>query len=165
MAKVLGQMTRLRRLSLVLPIAVLVAAAVGCGGGGTQQVTATELHQKADQACRTEQQKFRQIQATSPANASEAADQTKALIAVAETASSTIDGLEPPSELQGKLDAYLSARGRAIDEMKKGQDAADNQDSRAYGEAQAAVSKSAPERSKLAKTLGLKVCGSSANAV
>ena len=124
-----------------------------------------ELQQQADQACRTEQQKFRQIQATPPANASEAVDQTKALIAVAETASSTIDGLEPPAELQGKLDAYLSARGRAIDEMKKGQDAADNQDSHAYGAAQAAVSRSAAERSKLAKSLGLKVCGSNANAV
>ena len=49
--------------------------------------------------------------------------------------------------------------------MKKGQDAADNQDSHAYGAAQAAVSRSASERSKLAKSLGLKVCGSNANAV
>ncbi len=128
-------------------------------------MTAAELQQQADQACQTEQQKFREIQASPPANASDAMDQTKALIAVAETASSTIDGLEPPSELQGKLDAYLAARGKAIDEMKKGQDAADNQDAQAYGAAQAAVSKSAPERSKLAKALGLKVCAASANAV
>lgn len=159
-------MFRAKRLVLVLPaIAILALDASGCGGGGKQQVTAAKLQQQADQACRTEQQKFRQIQATPPANASEAADQTKALIAVAETASSTIDDLEPPAELQGKLDAYLSSRGRAIDEMKKGQDAADNQDSRSYGAAQAAVLKSGPERSKLAKSLGLKVCGSNANAV
>lgn len=165
MAKVRVHMNRLRCLWLVLPTAVLAAAAVGCGGGGKQPVTAAELRQQADQACRTEQQKFRQIQATAPANASDAVDQTKALITVAETASSTIDGLEPPSELQGELDAYLSARGRAIDEMKKGQDAADNQDSQAYGAAQAAVTKSAHERSKLADSLGLKVCSSNANAV
>ena len=48
------------------------------------------------------------------------------------------------------FDIYLSARDRAIDQMKKGQDAAENQDSGAYGAAQAAVTKSAPQRKKLA---------------
>ena len=49
--------------------------------------------------------------------------------------------------------------------MKKGQDAADNQDSRSYGEAQAAVSKSAPDRKELAGSLGFKVCSASPGAV
>jgi hypothetical protein len=149
---------------LLLPIVLIGALGAGCGGG-TQQVTAAELDQKADQACREEQAKFKQIQATPPANASEAADQTKALIQVAESASSAIDDLEPPDALREPLDIYLSARGRAIDQMKKGQDAAENQDSGAYGSAQAAVSKSAPQRRKLADSLGFKVCSSNAGAV
>ena len=49
--------------------------------------------------------------------------------------------------------------------MKKGQDAADNQDSNAYGAAQAAVTKSAPQRRKLAESLGFKVCSASAKSV
>jgi len=131
-------MTRCPALLLILPIAAMALIGAGCGGG-KEQVTAAELIQKADQACRDEQSRFREIQATPPANATEASDQTKALISVAEHASSTIDDLEPPENLRAALDAYLSARGQAIDEMKKGQDAADSQNSALYGAAQAAV--------------------------
>jgi len=157
-------MFRDKRFLLAIPALAVLSLGTGCGGGN-QQVTAAELVQKADQACREEQSKFREIQATPPANASDAADQTKALIQVAEDASSTIDDLEPPDALRTPLDGYLSARSGAIDEMKKGQDAADNQDSRAYGAAQAAVVKSAPQRRKLADSIGFKVCSSNANAV
>ncbi len=158
-------MFRVRRLLLVLPAIALVALyASGCGGGGKQQVTAAELQQKADQACQEEQSRFREIQAMPPANASEAADQTKALVQAAETASSTMGDLEPADALRTKFDTYLSSRDRAIDQMKKGQQAAENQDSRAYGEAQAVVVKTAPHRKKLAGDLGLKICSRNAGA-
>jgi hypothetical protein len=157
-------MTRRPVLLIVLTIAVTALIGAGCGGG-KEQVTAAQLIQKADEACRNEQSRFREIQATAPANASEASDQTKALVSVAEGTSSTIDGLEPPEALRPSLDAYLSARDRAVDEMKKGQDAADNQDSAGYGAAQAAVVKSAPQRSKLAHSLGFKVCSANAKSV
>jgi hypothetical protein len=153
-----------RWIPLVLPLLVFGALAAGCGGG-KEQVTAAELDQKADEACRAEQEKFRRIQATPPANASEAADQTKELIQVAQSTSSAIDDLEPPDALRMPLEIYLNARDRAIDEMKKGQDAAENQDSRTYGTAQAAVAKSAPQRKRLADSLGFKVCGTKASAV
>jgi hypothetical protein len=157
-------MFRDRRLLLVVPALAILSLGGGCGGG-KQEVSASALDQKADEACRTEQTKFQQIQATPPANATEAADQTKDLIQVAEDTSSAIDDLEPPDALQMPLEIYLNARERAIDEMKKGQDAAENQDSRGYGEAQAAVAKSAAQRKKLADSLGFKACSSSAGAV
>jgi hypothetical protein len=157
-------MTPARWLPFALSLLLIGGLAAGCGGG-KEQVTAAELDQKADEACRTEQEKFRQIQATPPANATEAADQTKDLIQVAESTSSVIDDLEPPDALQMPLEIYLNARDRAIDEMKKGQDAAENQDSRSYGTAQAAVAKSAPQRRKLADSLGFKVCSSNAGVV
>jgi hypothetical protein len=149
---------------MLLPVLVIGAFAAGCGGG-KEQVTAAELDRKADQICGTEQAKFKQIQAHPPANATEAADQTKELIGVAEDASSSIDDLEPPDALSGPLETYLSARNGAIDEMKKGQDAAENQDSGAYGAAQAAVAKSASQRQKLADSLGFKVCSAAKGAV
>ena len=157
-------MFRDTRLLLLVPALAILSLGIGCGGG-KEQVSAAELIQKADQACRTETTKFTQIQATPPANATEAADQTKALISVAESASSTIDDLEPPDALRTPLDAYLSARNRAIDQMKKGQDAADNQDSRGYGDAQAVVVKTAPQRRKLARGLGFKACSADAKSV
>jgi hypothetical protein len=157
-------MFRDRRLLLVVPALAIISLGGGCGGG-KQQVSAAELDQKADEACRTEQEKFQQIQATPPANATEAADQTKELIQVAESTSSTIEDLEPPDALRMPLEIYLNARGSAIDEMRKGQDAAEDQDSRSYGTAQAAVAKSAPQRRRLADSLGFKVCSSNVGVV
>jgi hypothetical protein len=157
-------MFRARRALLVIPTLAILSLGIGCGGS-KQEVTAAELDQKADQICATEQTKFKQIQAHPPANASDAADQTKELIDVAQTANSALDDLEPPDALRGALDIYLGARNDAIDQMKNGQDAAENQDSRGYGEAQAAVAKSATERKRLADSLGFKVCSSNAKAV
>jgi argininosuccinate lyase len=156
-------MNRVRWLPMVLAIPLVVVLGAGCGGG-KQQVTAAELVQKADQACGEEQDRFREIQATPPTNASEATDQTKALVQAAENASSALGDLNPPDALRTQFDTYLSARDRAIDQMKKGQDAAENQDSRAYGAAQAAVTKSSPQRKKLAGSLGFRVCSRNAGA-
>lgn len=153
-------MSRDRRLLLILPAAVTIVLAAGCGGG-KEQVSAAELVQKGDQICRQEQTKFGQIQTHSPANASDAADQTKELVEVAESANSQLGKLQPPDELKARLDSYLSARDRAIDQMKEGEDAAENQDSSAYGAAQAAVVKSSPERRRLSRAVGFKVCSSS----
>jgi hypothetical protein len=159
-------MFRARRFLLVPPaVAILALGATGCGGGGKQQVSAAELVQKGDQICRDEQTKFKQIQANPLGNATDAADQTKELIQVSENANSDLGDLDPPEKQRAPLDSYLSARSRAIDQMKTGQDAADNQDSTAYAAAQAAVVHSAPLRRNLAAALGFKVCSSSPGSV
>jgi len=140
---------------------VAVAAVIGVGcGSSKQQVSATELVQKADAICRDEQAKFDQIQAHPPANASIASDQTKELIDVTNAASSDLRDLEPPDQLSAPYDAYLQARDAAVDQMKRGQDAADNQDSAGYSAAQTAVARAALRREKLATAAGLRVCGS-----
>lgn len=159
-------MFRAKRFLLVPPaVAILALGATGCGGGGKQQVSAAELVHKGDQICRDEQTKFKQIQANPLGNASDAADQTKELIQVSESANSELGDLEPPEAQRAPLDSYLSARSRAIDQMKTGQDAADNQDSSAYAAAQAAVVHSAPQRRQLAASLGLKVCSANPGSV
>jgi hypothetical protein len=159
-------MIRLRWIPMVLAISLVGALGAGCGGGssGKDQVSAAELVQKADQACQEEQGRFREIQATPPANATEAADQTKALVQAAESASSAISDLEPPDELRTQFDTYIRARDQAVEDLKKGQDAAENQDSRGYGAAQSALVKDAPQRKKLAGSLGFKVCSRNAGA-
>jgi hypothetical protein len=151
-------MSGARSLPIVLAVAAIVALA-GCGGSGKHQVTAAELVQKGDAICRTEQTRFGQIQTHPPANASNASDQTKALVDVAQNASSQLGDLEPPTELRARFDAYLSARDRAVDQLKRGRDAAENQDSRAYAAAQTTMVQSAPERLRLARAVGFKVCG------
>lgn len=148
--------------SLVLLAASAVTLAT-CGGGGSERVTAAELVQKADAICGKERSSFGRIQAHPPPNASVAADQTDELIKATEDASSQLRDVRPPEELQAAYDRYLEARGRVIDQMKRGRDAAENQDSAAYGAAQAAVAHDAPERRRLAQSLGLRVCSSTSS--
>jgi hypothetical protein len=137
---------------------IAVAAAAGCGG--KQQVSAAELVQEGDDICRDEQSKFNEVQAQAPANASEAVDQTKDLVSAAEDANDRLENLEPPAALQSRYSAYLDARDRATDQIKQGQDAAEKQDSTAYGAAQSSLVQTAPQRRRLAGALGFKVCSS-----
>jgi hypothetical protein len=148
---------------LTAPLAVLIAAGAalaGCNGGGEDRASAAELVQKADQICGEERSSFARIQADPPPNASVAADQTDALIKATEEASSELRDLKPPEELQSAYDRYLEARDRALEQMKRGREAAQDQDSAAYGAAQAVVAQEAPQRRKLAQALGLRACSS-----
>ena len=115
----------------------------------------------ADEICGKERNSFERIQSQPPPNASVAAEQTTELIEVTENANSELRDLRPPEELESAYDRYLEARGRAVDQLKRGRDAAEDQDSAAYGAAQAAAARESPERRRLAEALGLKVCSSS----
>jgi hypothetical protein len=153
-------MSRPRWIALTVPLVAIGVAVPGCGGG-SDRVSAAELVQKADEICGKERSSFGRIQAHPPPNASVAADQTDELIRVTEDANSGLRDLRPPEELEPAYDRYLEARNRTLDQMKRGRGAAENQDSAAYGAAQAAAAAEAPKRRKLAETLGLKVCSAS----
>jgi hypothetical protein len=148
-----------RLLPLVAALAILSLAA-GCGGGGKEKVSAAELGQKGDQICREEQRRFEEIQAHPPPNASLAADQTNELIDVADAANSDLGDLEPPDSIQGRFDDYLDARDQVVEEMKRGADAAESENSTAYAAAQKAVAKTNSSRRHLAASLGFRVCSS-----
>src|SRR5829696_4079859 len=150
-------MVRARFAWLAVPAIATTAITGGCGSG-KEELSAAELRQKADAICRQEQARFDQIQAHAPANASIAADQTRELIDVSQAASSDLTDLEPPESLADAYDRYLDARDRALDQMKGGQEAAENRDSAGYAAAQTAVAKDAPERRRLAAALGMRVC-------
>ena len=153
-----------RKTFLIASTATAIALAAGCGGS-KEKVSAEELSQKGDQICREEQRRFDEIQAHPPPNAPVAADQTKELIDIADAANSDLEDLEPPESLQARYDDYLEARDRVVDEMKKGADAADDQDSAEYSSAQSAVAKTNPKRRHLAASLGFKVCSANPGAV
>jgi ElaB/YqjD/DUF883 family membrane-anchored ribosome-binding protein len=141
-------------------LALSGTALAACGGGGSERVSGAELVQKADAICSKERSSFARVQAHAPPNASVAADQTDELIKATEDANSQLRDLKPPEGLQSSYDSYLEARERVIDEMNRGKDAAEDRDSTAYGAAQAAVSRGAPQRRNLARALGFKICSS-----
>jgi hypothetical protein len=151
-------MSRARRIAAVGVAAASVAvAAIGCGGG-PEEVDADELVEKGDEICREGQERFEQIQSDAPANANEAVDQTDLLIQESEDELNALRDLEPPDELRESFDRYLEARGRALEYLRRGRDAADAQDSEAYLQAQQGVAKRARERRDLAEAVGFQVC-------
>jgi hypothetical protein len=154
----------LHRAVLIAPVVASLVLAAGCGGG-KEEVSAAELSQKGDQICREEQRRFDEIQSHPPPNASVAADQTKELIDVAEAANSDLGDLQPPESISDRYDDYLEARDRVVEEMKRGADAAESQDSADYAASQNAVAKSNPRRRHLARSLGFKVCSANPGAV
>jgi hypothetical protein len=145
---------------LLITAGAIAALSAGCGGGGSERVTAAELVKRADAICGQERTTFAKVQAHPPPNASIAADQTDELIKEAEDANSRLRDLRPPEQLQAAYDRYLEARDTAVDQMRRGRDAARDRNTATYGAAQAAVARDAPQRRRLARTLGLKVCSS-----
>jgi hypothetical protein len=159
-ARVALSMFRAKWTLPLIPTIAILSLGGGCGGG-SEQVTATQLVQRADAACRGERRSFDRIQAHPPPNASVAAAQTGELITATEKANSELRDLEPPDQLRAGYDRYLDARNQVVEEMRRGQAAAEDQEAGAYGAAQAAVARDAPQRRKLARSLGFKVCSSS----
>jgi hypothetical protein len=146
-----------RSLSLALAASLPIALGAGCGGG-PEQVTAEELVQQGDQICREQQSRFTEIQAAPLVSASDGAEEAQALHDAAEESIDKLGDLEPPEPQRATYDRYLDAKEQTLQYFDDGKDAADDQDGRAYSAAQAAVAKGAPERAKLARALGFRVC-------
>lgn len=140
-----------------LVAAPVALAAAGCGSD-TEQVSAEELVQRGDEICVEGRKEFAEIQSEAPPNASAAADQTDALVEIATDELNELREIRPPAELQDKYDAYLAARGKALELLEEGRDAADDKDADAYGRAQAEAAAAQPERLKLAKAVGFQQC-------
>jgi hypothetical protein len=144
--------------------AAAVLALVGCGDGEAEQLGPEQLRAQADELCRAGQERFAEIQAQAPSNSAEALAQTDELIDVAEDELSELRSLRPPEELRDAYDAYLVARGRALELMKEGRDSAQARDADGYAEAQAKVAADSGARAKLATAAGLRSCSATPGA-
>ena len=120
---------------IVLGCAVLAA---GCGGD-TEQVSAEELIRRGDGICA--EGRFPALEET-----------------LATDELNELREIRPPDELRERYDSYLAARGRALELLEQGRDAADDKDADAYGKAQAKAAAEQPERLKLARAVGFKTC-------
>jgi hypothetical protein len=148
--------TRLGCAALILAAAAIAA---GCGGGGGDPLTAEQLLAQGDEICKQNQLRFTEIQSAPPNNAADAVDLTDQLI---DSASEELDGLHdltPPPDLDDAYSAYLDAKQDALDRLEEGNEAAKDQDAKRYADLQDQNANSVPERLRLAKAVGFKVCG------
>jgi len=143
-------------------LSALAAAALlaGCGDDA-EQVSAEELVGRGDELCGEGRQRFEEIQGEPPANAGEALEQSEELVEVASDELSELRRLRPPEELRERYDDYLEARGRALELLEQGRDAASDRDAAGYSEAQTRLAADEGERAKLARAVGFRVCSAS----
>jgi hypothetical protein len=156
-------MRRSKWIGTLVPPAIGVAVLAGCGGG-SNDLGAAELVTMGDSICSQERERFDEIQAAPLTSASVGAEQAAELLEVAEDAQAKLRDLEPPEEIRGTYDRSLDARDRVSDLLAKGKEAAEDKDGAAYGKAQEAAAADAPEREKLARDLGFRVCSQAARA-
>ena len=156
-------MRRSKWIAFVVPPAIAVAALAGCGDG-SNEVSAAELVTMGDSICSQERNRFDEIQAAPLTSASVGAEQAGELLEVAEDAQAELRDLEPPEEIRETYERYLDARDRVSDLLARGKEAAEDKDGAAYGKAQETAAAGAPERAKLARELGFRVCSQAARA-
>ena len=152
-----GPRLSVRLAALVIAPAAVAAVAGGCGSD-TEQVDAEELIKRGDEICAEGRKRFDEVQAQAPANAAGAAEQTDELVTIATGELSELRNIRPPDELRERYDRYLEARGRALELLEQGRDAAEDKDADAYGQAQAKAAAEQPDRLKLARAMGFKQC-------
>ena len=143
--------------------AIALAGGAGCGADDTQQVSAEQLVALGDAICKQGRQEFDRVQADAPPTASAAAEQADELVQIATDELNELRRIRPPDALQDRYEAYLEARGRALELLEEGRDAAREKDGKAYGMAQAKAAAEAPRRAKLARRVGFSVCSQPAD--
>jgi hypothetical protein len=137
--------------------ATALLAGAGCGEDA-EPVTAAELVSRGDAICAEGRQRFAEVQSEAPPNATAAAAQTAELVQIATDELNELREIRPPEELREPYDRYLEARGRALELLERGQEAAEDQNAEAYGKAQAEAAAAQAERLKLARAVGFKQC-------
>jgi hypothetical protein len=137
----------------ILGAAVLLA---GCGGG--DELTRGEFIARADALCEVGRESFAGLQSRPPRDSEAAARLTAELIEISEEELGELDELEPPDDLRAPMGDYLSAREDALELFRRGHDAAERGDTRAYAEAQRQAAAGQVERLRLARGIGLERC-------
>jgi hypothetical protein len=132
-------------------------ALAGCGDDA-EQVSAEELVSRGDEICAEGRKRFDEVQSRSLPNASAAAEQTSQLVDVATEELNELRDIRPPKELRERYDRYLEARGRALELLEQGEEAAQEKDADAYVKAQAEAAAAQAERLELARAVGFKEC-------
>jgi hypothetical protein len=145
----------------VLAAVAALAAALDLGpfgeDEGAQRSTAT-FTAEGDRICERARDQFADLQGTPPNSAEGAATLTQDLIEISQGELDQIASLEAPAGAEPALQRYLSAREEGIAILKRGLQAAQDENAGAYAVAQAKIAKGQPRRLKLARAVGFTEC-------
>ena len=137
--------------------AAILAVLAGCGSSD-ETLSKSEFLAEGDEICKRAHEQFAEVQEHPPGSAEAAATMTEKLIEISESELTQIRDLSAPREVQPALDRYLRARERGIAVLKRGLEAARDENAGAYASAQAQVADSQVRRIKLAQAVGFEEC-------
>jgi hypothetical protein len=146
-------------------VLVALAGLPSCGGGGggdgargAGELTRAEFIAQGDQICRQAREEFLAADPSAPTTPEDAAALQRTLIHNSEQELDRIRALDAPSEIEPALDRYLRAREQGIALLKRGLEAAEDGDARAYAAAQRQVASGQVNRLNLAQAVGFDEC-------
>ena len=113
---------------------------------------------KGDEFCEHAHDQFAELQNKPPNSAEGAVALTQDLVEISEKELSQIRALNAPPQVQEALDRYLRAREQGIAVLKRGVQAAEERNARAYANAQAEIAAGQVHRLKLAQAVGFSEC-------
>ena len=143
---------------VVALIGLLVALFLLLDSSGGEELSREEFLAEGDEICAEAREAFTELQDKVPTTAREAVDLTGQLVNISEDEQGELRELNAPNEVDEQVDAYLSAREEGIELLRRGLEAAEDDDGQAYASAQARVAAQQTQRLELARALGFTEC-------
>jgi hypothetical protein len=144
--------------TLVAMLAVLPACGSEADDAGGETLTKAELVAQGDEICQRARERFVASQPPVPSSPERAAALQRELIEASTDEVSQIRALKAPPDVEPALDRYLKARDRGIVVLRRGLQAAREEDLSAYGAAQRQMAAGQLNRLKLAQAVGFNQC-------
>lgn len=143
---------------LVIAGIIAVAALLDLGPFADETLTERQFIARADEICGDAHDRFREAQPSRPQTAIQAQAQTERLIATAEQELADVENLNEADSLSEPLGRYLAARDKGIELLRKGLEAARDNDGEAYARAQVDLARGQLGRLRLAQQVGFTEC-------
>jgi hypothetical protein len=143
---------------LLLAGIIAGAALLDLGPFDDETLTERQFVTRADEVCGDAHDRFREAQRSRPQTAVQAQAETERLIATAEQELADLENLSEPASLSEPLSRYLAARDKGIELLRKGLEAARDNDGEAYATAQVELARGQLERLRLARQVGFSEC-------
>ncbi len=145
---------RVRRLALVIALAL---GSAGCGGeGGGERLTAQEFRDQANRICTDLDKELEGL--GDPGSLDELSTQLEAGREIFEDALGQLRGLRPPEDLQADYDRLLATGDDALEALSSMQEAAEDGDAEEVQQIATEAEREDQTSDEIAQGLGLDAC-------
>jgi len=115
----------MRQAALAVFVA-FVLAGCGGGGGGSSRLSKSEFDSKASSICDTYQKKISDV--PQPKDVKDIPGYIDKVLPIVEEGTSKLDDLEPPADMQAKVDEWMTIQKAQVDQAKRLKAAAEKGD-------------------------------------